>query len=112
MKAELKTVLKEVIKELLLEILLEQEVEKSVSNLDHNVTGHKKKKGTSSQYKGVSWNKQKKKWHAYIKKDYKLTYLGSSDDEMNCALMYDKASVEAYGEERAVNNKSLGLLKK
>ena len=111
MKAELKTVLKEVIKELLLEILLEQEVEKVVAvdeNARNNSGQAMKKKGTSSKYKGVSFNKQRNKFQAHLKYKGDLEYLGTGT-ELECALMYDAKSIELRGK-NAETNKSIGLI--
>lgn len=111
MKAELKTVLKEVVKELLLEILLEQEVEKTVvvdENARNNSGQAVKKKGTSSKYKGVSFNKQRGKFQAHLKYKGDLEYLGTGTEE-ECALMYDKKCAELRGA-NAETNKSMGLI--
>lgn len=60
-------------------------------------------KPTSSQYKGVSWNKGLSKWQAYILFDKKLISLGFRDDERRAALAYDAAAVERYGEFAVLN---------
>lgn len=60
------------------------------SNLRHctrseNCFNRTKKKGTHSKFVGVSWYKRRASqhgsWFAYIKKDGKLTYLGSFKSE-------------------------------
>lgn len=60
-------------------------------------------KPTSSQYKGVSWIKDKSQWMAYIRVDKKLIKLGYFDDEVLAAKTYDTAA-RAYHSAFAVLN--------
>jgi hypothetical protein len=60
----------------------------------HNKT---KKKGCSSKYHGVSWEKTGKKWRAYITKDKKRHYLGSYDNEIDAARAYNQQAKIYYG---------------
>ncbi len=53
---------------------------------------------TSSKYKGVSWDRQHRKWSAYIHVAGLKTRLGLHTDEKVAALSYDKAAVKAFGE--------------
>lgn len=48
-----------------------------------------KSKGCSSQYRGVTWNKQHKKWRARCKINGKFKHLGSFDDERDAAIARD-----------------------
>lgn len=45
----------------------------------------------SSKYTGVSWNKTRKKWYAYINTTGKNKFLGSFDNENDAALAYSNA---------------------
>lgn len=58
---------------------------------------------TSSQYKGVHWNKVKQRWHAQIKKDGKPKYLGLFSSEKDAALAYNRAALEMFGEFAQLN---------
>jgi hypothetical protein len=53
--------------------------------------------GSSSSFKGVSWNKKAKKWHASLKIDGRYRHLGSFDDEEEAARVYDAAAQEVHG---------------
>lgn len=70
---------------------------------------HRTKKG-SSQYKGVCWQKQARKWRAYIKKDYKGIYLGLYESEVDAAKAYNKAAIKHFGEYANLNNTSQNLV--
>jgi len=63
-----------------------------------------KREGYSSEYKGVSWNKQKLKWEASIGKDYKKHHLGLFTDETDAAIAYNKAALEMFGEYAVLND--------
>lgn len=52
----------------------------------------------SSQFKGVSWDKRKKKWRACIKVYGKYKHIGHFIDEVEAAKAYDRAAIEGYGE--------------
>ena len=57
----------------------------------------------TSKYKGVSWNKQKKRWRAFIyirdeKYNYRQLFLGQFGDEVLAAEAYDNAAKEYYKE--------------
>lgn len=63
----------------------------------------RKLSGTSSQYKGVSWNKARKRWHAYITHNQKIFHLGVFTHEIEAALAYDRAAKELFGEYAFLN---------
>jgi len=51
----------------------------------------------TSQYLGVSWDKRRRKWVAYIKKEGKQRFLGSFDSEIDAAKAYDRAARRLHG---------------
>lgn len=54
--------------------------------------------GSSSRYKGVSWNKQYQCWRVSIGCSGKLHYLGSFHNEIEAAKTYDAAARHYHGE--------------
>lgn len=62
-----------------------------------------KRTGTSSRYKGVSWDQQRKKWFAKIKVEYKQIALGRFLCEEDAARSYDQAATEFFGEFARLN---------
>ena len=63
-----------------------------------NQMNQKPQLGTSSKYKGVSWNKRRRKWQAQIKLNYRGIYLGYFKEEKDAALTYNLAALEYFGE--------------
>ncbi len=61
------------------------------------------KKGTSSRYKGVVWNKEKKKWRAAITFNKKSQLLGDFENEIAAAKAYDKKAAKLFGEFACLN---------
>jgi hypothetical protein len=68
-----------------------------------NLQNQRKQTGTSSRFKGVSWNKNVKKWHAYIKSKGIRYNLGFYDKEEDAALAYNIFAVGLFGEFAKVN---------
>ena len=65
---------------------------------------NQKPKSGSSQYKGVHWNKQNKKWVSRIKINGKKKFhLGSFNLEEDAAKAYNKAAIELFGEYAKLN---------
>lgn len=60
-------------------------------------------KQTSSEFKGVSWNKHAKKWQAKIVIDGKMKYLGLFKSEIGAAKAYDIAATKNFGEYARLN---------
>ena len=58
----------------------------------------KDKKGGTSKYTGVSWDKPSNKWRASIRIDGKIKYLGLFDDEQEAALAYKKSRAKMMEE--------------
>lgn len=67
------------------------------NSLNHANIG-KMKKTTSSQFKGVHWRKERGKWSAEIKVQYRRFKLGCYTDEHEAALAYDRAAIQHFGE--------------
>jgi hypothetical protein len=57
----------------------------------------------SSQYKGVTFNKQRNKWQAKITFDSKTKHLGYFDDEIDAAKEYDKNALVLFGKYAKLN---------
>jgi hypothetical protein len=55
-------------------------------------------KPTSSQYKGVCWDKRAGKWRSTIVVDNRSTHLGLFDNEHDAALVYNNAAIKHFGE--------------
>jgi hypothetical protein len=64
---------------------------------------HYKGKPTSSQYKGVRWDKRKNKWMAVIKIDGKARFIGYFCNEHDAAEAYNYAAQLAWGEYAYLN---------
>jgi hypothetical protein len=77
--------------------------EASISENNHN-----KKKNTtietSSKFKGVSWNKNAKKWKSQCSNEKKEIYLGAFDSEEEAAKQYDIYTFKIRGIEANNNN--------
>lgn len=73
-----------------------------------NLMNQKPQIGKSSKYKGVSWDKRRNKWEAYIMLNDKKVSLGRFDIESDAARAYDKKASVAFGE-FANTNKMLDL---
>jgi hypothetical protein len=56
-----------------------------------NISKYYKTQKTSSKYIGVCWNKNLKKWIAYIKLNQKLKHLGYFTDEVKASQAYQEA---------------------
>jgi hypothetical protein len=61
------------------------------------------KRNGSSEYRGVSWNKDARKWMAFIQKDRRNKWLGSFLSEVDAALAYDEAAKALFSEFAALN---------
>lgn len=57
----------------------------------------------TSGFKGVSWDRAKRKWMASIKVNYKGRYLGRFEDPISAARAYDRAAIESFGSFARVN---------
>jgi hypothetical protein len=63
----------------------------------------RKRKNASSQYIGVSYDKNYKKWVAQISYDGKLHWLGRFENEIDAAKAYDSASKKYHKEFAKLN---------
>ncbi len=54
----------------------------------------RKQKGTASQYKGVTFMKDRQKWKATLRRDKTETHLGFFINELDAAIAYQKAAIE------------------
>lgn len=68
-----------------------------------NAQNRRKHRPTSSQYKGVSWNKRERAWVALLRSRPRITYLGKFASEVEAARAYDAAALEAWGEYACLN---------
>ena len=63
-----------------------------------NMCNLRKRLGTTSTYKGVSWYKRHCKWQAQIRVDGQNIYLGCYDNELDAHLAYCAAATRLHGE--------------
>ncbi len=63
-----------------------------------NCFSRKRPSTNTSGHKGVSWNKTRRKWSAYIKSGGKLSHLGYFSDKNDAADAYKEAAVRLHGE--------------
>lgn len=68
-----------------------------------NARNRKIQSNNTSGFKGVCWDKDRNKYRAYIRVDYKLIHLGYFDDPIEAARVYDKAAILYFGEFAKLN---------
>ena len=66
------------------------------SNQQNSVNKGKNKNNTSG-YKGVTWDKNRNKWIAQIKKDYTHIFIGRFTNKKEAAFSFNKKSKELFG---------------
>lgn len=68
-----------------------------------NICNSRKRKNTSSKYKGVSWYARGHKWAAYIQTKNKQKHLGYFDKAIEAALAYNTAAKKLHGQFARLN---------
>lgn len=68
-----------------------------------NICRSRKRKNTSSKYKGVSWSKASNRWLVAIKANKKLIYLGLFYNEKDAAMTYNRAAKKYHKEFARLN---------
>jgi hypothetical protein len=63
-----------------------------------NAQNRRKVNGTTSQYKGTTWDKHSNKWKAQIRHNGKLIHLGLFDTEADAHRAYCEKAKELFGE--------------
>lgn len=65
------------------------------------------RKGKTSKFKGVCWDKARNKWLAsighWVDGKRKFTYLGRFDDQIDAAKAYNEEALRVYGEFALLN---------
>ena len=72
-------------------------------NQSQNCANSKISRNNTSGYKGVSWNRALKKWHAYIMVNRKRIHLGYFASKIRAARAYDKAATQYFGKFARLN---------
>ena len=75
-----------------------------ISNRNNIVNSPKPKVKSTSIYKGVSWNKVAKGWHAHIRDNGKRRTLGLFSTEESAAIAYNEAVKKVFGEYGYLND--------
>ncbi len=74
-----------------------------LSTQAQNLMNARKRKGTLSKYKGVTWNRNRETWNAYITVNKEFVHLGVFRNEMKAAKAYDEAAKEHFKEFARLN---------
>jgi len=70
-----------------------------LATIEQNSWNRRKNPGNfTSKYKGVSWHKLSRKWHARIVYKQKWISIGYFDDEQSAARAYDEKAKELFGD--------------
>jgi len=62
-----------------------------------NARNQRRRTGGSSRYKGVTWHKNERKWHARIGHRGHCLFLGAFVSERSAARTYDRAAIRLHG---------------
>lgn len=68
-----------------------------------NAQNTRSHRGSTSRFKGVSWDRSRNKWAAYIKAGSRHLNLGRFSDELEAARAYDEAARTHFGEYAHLN---------
>lgn len=68
-----------------------------------NQGNRKSANNSSSQYKGVYWSKQAKKWQVQIRSKKDSKYLGLYTDEIEAAKAYNEVAIKQFGDFALIN---------
>lgn len=72
---------------------------RTASNSQNQKNANKQNRKTSSKYKGVSWNKQNRRWRVRVGHEY----IGSFRDEKEAARAYNNEAKIAHGQFAKLN---------
>lgn len=77
-----------------------------------SVQAHNKRSniGSSSMYKGISWNSFHQKWAATIDHERKHYHIGYYDSEIQAAIAYDMKAISMFGVNARLNINSIASL--
>ena len=61
--------------------------------------------GGTSKYKGVHWDRHRRKWRARIRHNGRLIHIGYFDYEADAVIAYDDYAIEMFGEFAYLNHR-------